>query len=87
MSHLHIHVLSRDMHSEPMKKKNHYLSFTTDFLIPIDAYPLDKDDFRRDYRHFTVPDMICWRCGKNFGNKMTQMKGHLETEFEQWKRE
>lgn len=87
MNHLHIHVLSRDMLSECMKKKNHYLSFTTDFLIPLDAYPLADDDFRRDYRHFTAPDMRCWRCGKNFGNKMVQMKAHLEAEFEEWRRE
>ncbi len=87
MNHLHIHVLSRDMHSECMKKKNHYLSFTTDFLIPVSDYPLAKDDFRRDYRHFTEPDMRCWRCGKEYGNKMAQLKEHLEAEFEEWRRD
>lgn len=87
MNHLHIHVLSRDMHSECLKKKNHYLSFTTDFLIPMDAFPLAKEDFRRDYRHFTEPDMKCWRCGRDFGNRMVGLKEHLGVEFEGWRRE
>lgn len=87
MNHLHIHVLSRDMQSECMKKRNHYLSFTTDFLIGMDQYPLDKDDYRRHYRHFSEPDMHCWRCGKNFKNKMVQLKDHLAEEYEEWKRQ
>jgi len=87
MSHLHIHVLSRDMHSDCMRNKNHYLSFTTDFLIPIEAYPLAKDDFRRNYKHFTSPDMQCWRCDRRFGNRSGMLKEHLEEEFISWKRE
>lgn len=86
MNHLHIHVLSKDMMSECMKKTNHYLSFTTDFLIPLDQYPLAEGDQRRIYRHFPE-DMHCWRCGKNFGRKMTRLKEHLREEFEEWKTE
>ena len=86
MGHLHIHVLSRDMVSEPMKKRNHYLSFTTDFLIGMDQFPLSPRDHRRHYGHFP-DDMHCWRCGKNFENKMVRLKEHLEREFEDWKRE
>ena len=87
MSHLHIHVLSRDMESGYMKHRNHYISFTTDFLIPMNAYPLAEEDFRRDYRHFTQPDMQCWRCGRDFGNRMAQLKEHLRVEFEEWRSE
>lgn len=86
MNHLHIHVLSRDMGGEYMKKSNHYLSFTTDFLIGLDSYPLSADDHRRTYHHFPE-DMHCWRCGKNFHRKMSQLKDHLAEEFEEWKRE
>lgn len=86
MNHLHIHVMSRDMVGEYMKHRNHYMSFTTDFLIGLDEYPLAKNDERRHYRHFPE-DMVCWRCGRNFGNKMTKLRRHLEEEFDEWKRE
>lgn len=86
MNHLHIHVLSRDMVSEPMKKTNHYLSFTTDFFVPLDQFPLPENDHRRHYTHFPA-DMHCWRCGKNFGNKISKLKEHLADEFEEWKKE
>lgn len=86
MNHLHIHVLSRDMFSEPMKKTNHYLSFTTDFFVGLDQFPLPANDHRRFYKHFPA-DMHCWRCGKNFGNKISKLKEHLADEFEEWKKE
>jgi aprataxin len=86
MSHLHIHVLSKDMVSDPMKRRNHYLSFTTDFLVGLEHFPLAKDDYRRAYHHFPE-DMLCWRCGQNFGNKMTELKKHLNMEKQSWIRE
>jgi aprataxin len=86
MAHLHIHVLSKDMVSDPMKKRNHYLSFTTDFLVGLEHFPLAKDDYRRRYTQFPE-DMLCWRCGKNFGNKMSKLKQHLEEEKESWIKE
>lgn len=86
MSHLHIHVLSKDMVSEPMKKRNHYLSFTTDFLVGLEHFPLAEDDYRRRYTHFPE-DMLCWRCGQNFGNKMAKLKEHLQMEKDSWIRE
>jgi aprataxin len=86
MSHLHIHVLSKDMVSDPMKKRNHYLSFTTDFFVGLEHFPLAKDDYRRAYAKFPE-DKRCWRCGQNFGNKMTKLKEHLDMEKESWIRE
>lgn len=86
MNHLHIHVLSVDMVNEPMKKTCHYLSFTTDFFVGLDQFPLDKSDHRRHYKHFPK-DMECWRCGKWFGNKISKLKEHLAEEMEEWKRE
>lgn len=38
MSHLHVHVLSRDMHSGTMRHRSHYNSFTTPFLVDLDAF-------------------------------------------------
>ena len=89
MSHLHIHVLSRDMHSEALKHRKHYNSFNTPFLVDVDEFPLAEDDGRRDTKEegYLRWDMKCWRCGKNFGNQFKQLKEHLEVEFEAWKKE
>lgn len=89
MTHLHIHVLSRDMHSPALKHRKHYNSFTTPFLVDIADFPLAKDDLRRDTKQagYLRWDLKCWRCGKNFGNQFQQLKAHLDKEFEEWKRE
>lgn len=86
MNHLHIHVMSPDLTGDCMKKRNHYLSFTTDFLIGLEEYPLPRQDHRRAYRHFPA-EMRCWRCGRNFGDRMAALKRHLEQELEEWVRE
>ncbi|KAM0670555.1 hypothetical protein MY8738_000798 [Beauveria namnaoensis] len=89
MSHVHVHVLSRDMHSHKMKHRKHYNSFVTPFLVDIDDFPLAGDDPRRDTRRegYLNWDLRCWRCERNFGNKFAQLKEHLEQEFDEWKRE
>lgn len=90
MNHLHIHVLSRDMHSDKMKHKKHYNSFTTDFFVPLEDFPLAADDWRRKrgaQRQWPERPMVCWRCGRDFGNRFKELKKHLEVEFEEWKRE
>jgi aprataxin len=55
-------------------------------LVGLEHFPLAKDDYRRAYKHFPE-DMLCWRCGQNFGNKMSKLKEHLEMEKESWIRE
>lgn len=91
MRHLHIHIISRDMHSECMKHRKHYNSFNTDFFIPLADYPLAVDDERRRTRYqnsnLKDVDFKCWRCGRNFGNRFKELKGHLEEEFTSWKEE
>ncbi|EXJ84119.1 hypothetical protein A1O3_04786 [Capronia epimyces CBS 606.96] len=90
MSHLHVHIISRDMHSARLKHQKHYNSFNTDFFIPLEDFPLAKDDIRRNtsYQNANLKkDYKCWRCGKVFGNKFKQLKEHLDAEFEAWKRE
>lgn len=89
MNHLHIHVMSVDRHSERMKSKKHYNSFSTPFFVDIDDFPLPEDDSRRHFKRqgYLQWDYVCWRCGRNFGNKFAELKGHLEEEFNEWKRQ
>jgi aprataxin len=88
MNDLHVHVLSREMFSESLKHRKHYNSFNTPFLVDVADFPLAKDDSRRHPGHagFMARDLICWRCNKNFGNKFKQLKEHLVSEFDEWKR-
>ncbi|KAK3399992.1 HIT-like domain-containing protein [Sordaria brevicollis] len=90
MDHLHVHIISRDMHSDKVKHRKHYNSFNTPFFIPLDAYPLAEDDELRStsFQNANLSKgFVCWRCGKEFGNKFAELKRHLETEFEDWKKE
>ena len=90
MSHLHVHVLSRDMHSPCVKHKKHYNSFNTPFFVPLADYPLAEDDVRRDTRYQNgnlSSEFVCWRCGGRFGNRFAELKRHLDDEFESWRRE
>ncbi|OTA67202.1 HIT-like protein [Hypoxylon sp. EC38] len=89
MNDLHVHVLSPDMISECMRHRKHYNSFNTPFLIDVADFPLAEDDPRRHPKTagFINKDLICWRCGKNFGNRFKQLKEHLPEEFEAWKKE
>ena len=89
MNHLHIHILSMDRHSECMRHRKHYNSFSTPFLIDVEDFPLDKNDKRRHpgRERYMERDLRCWRCGKLFGNKFSRLKEHLDEEFEEWKQE
>lgn len=91
MAHLHIHIISRDMHSECVKHRKHYNSFNTVFFIPLADYPLAEDDERRstNYQNSNLKDVDfrCWRCGRNFGNRFKELKGHLGEEFGAWREE
>ncbi|KKY30578.1 putative hit domain-containing protein [Diaporthe ampelina] len=87
MNHLHVHVLSRDMHSDRLKVRKHYNSFTTDFFVPLEDFPLAMDDPRRNQAGWHEKPMLCWRCGRDFGNKFKELKKHLDEEFNEWKRE
>ena len=88
MTHLHVHILSRDRHSECMKHRKHYNSFATGFMVPLEDFPLAKDDRRRwpGREGFLEEELRCWRCGRGFGRRFVGLKGHLEEEFEGWKR-
>lgn len=88
MSHLHIHILSIDRQSECMRHRKHYNSFATPFLVDVEDFPLDKQETaRRSKGGWLDRDLVCWRCGRNFGNKFKALKQHLEGEFEEWKKQ
>ncbi|GAB7357768.1 hypothetical protein MBLNU459_g0418t2 [Dothideomycetes sp. NU459] len=89
MAHLHVHVMSRDMVNDCLRRHGHYLSFTTPFLVRLDEFPLSQNDIRRSRSGggYLDNDLVCWRCGKDFGRKLSKLKQHLEDEFEEWKRE
>lgn len=88
MNHLHVHVIAVDRHSERLKHRKHYNSFATPFFVPIEDFPLAKDDVRRNPTRegYLQRDFTCWRCRKDFGNKFVELKKHLEQEFEEWKK-
>ncbi|KAJ5654296.1 Aprataxin-like protein [Penicillium lividum] len=88
MNHLHVHVIAVDRYSDRLKHRKHYNSFATPFFVPIEDFPLAEDDVRRHptQEGYLKRDFVCWRCGKEFGNKFTQLKEHLEREFQEWKR-
>ncbi|KAK4248321.1 HIT-like domain-containing protein [Corynascus novoguineensis] len=90
MAHLHVHIISRDMHSERMRHRKHYNSFNTPFFVPLADYPLAADDVRREtgfQNGNLAKELVCWRCGKGFGNRFAELKRHLEDEFEKWRAE
>lgn len=87
MTHMHIHVMSREMHSPCLKHKKHYLSFNSSFLVDVDEFPLEEGSKRFHPGDWPNWDMKCWRCGENFKNKFARLKAHLGEEFEAWRRE
>lgn len=87
MTHMHIHVFSRDMHSPWLKHKKHYLSFNSPFLVQMSDFPLELASARFHPGNWPNWDMTCWRCGRNFKNGFKALKAHLEEEFEAWKKE
>lgn len=90
MAHLHVHIISCDMHSDRVRHRKHYNSFNTPFFVPLADYPLAEDDVRRETKFQNgnlAKELVCWRCGKGFGNRFTELKKHLEGEFEEWKRQ
>lgn len=88
MNHLHVHVISVDRYSDRLKHRKHYNSFSTPFFVDIEDFPLAPDDPRRHpgREGYMNRNFVCWRCGKDFGNRFTELKTHLEKEFNEWKK-
>ncbi|KAL4893454.1 HIT-like domain-containing protein [Aspergillus ambiguus] len=88
MNHLHVHVISVDRYSDRLKHRKHYNSFATPFFVPLEDFPLAKDDVRRHpgREGYLQREYVCWACGEKFGNGFSRLKAHLEEEFDRWKR-
>ena len=87
MNHLHLHVISKDMHSPRVNNRKHYTSFNTPFFVPLDDFPLEKGDRRWNpsKEEYLKMDYECWRCGRRFGKRFQALKDHLDKEFEEWR--
>lgn len=88
MQHLHVHVMSVDLAGTALKHRKHYNSFATPFFVPLEAFPLARDDPRRcpdEQGYLKKHNLVCWACGEDFGNRFVALKAHLAEEFESWK--
>ena len=86
MEDLHIHVISRDLHSDFLWEKTNYTSFTTSFFVGLGEFPLNKEERVGRVSALEERDMTCWRCPKHF-RRFRMLKTHLEREFNNWKDE
>lgn len=88
MNNLHVHIMSVDRNGSCLKHRKHYNSFSTPFFVPLEDFPLSPEDKRRTsmVANYLQEDLICWRCGENFGNAFTKLSAHLKQEFEEWRR-
>lgn len=83
MANTHIHMMTRDFHSERLKNKKHFNSFNSPFFIHWDKLPMTKDlsDKEINDRYIKNYDMICPYCSYNFKNQFSKLKVHLAEEF------
>jgi aprataxin len=90
MHHMHIHIISKDNYSDALKRRQHYNTFNTPFFVRLDEFPLPEDDVRWTLQvepYYHDWNYKCWRCNRNFGNKFTELKRHLEKEYLEWRQE
>ena len=83
---LHLHIISTDFRSPWMKKRHHYNSFSTDFLVGLDptvawlrgeaAGPYDD---ARALKALKQGPMACHRCGRGFSNSFADLYRHVKT--------
>ncbi|KAG5912873.1 hypothetical protein E4U42_001742 [Claviceps africana] len=88
MAHLHVHVLSRDMHADALRHRKHYNSFTTGFFVDVMALEAGSSPSPSPSPPpggFLRSELRCWRCGRGFGNRFRSLKEHLDDEFVSWR--
>lgn len=86
MDHLHIHVISRDLHSEHLIDQTNYTSFMTSFFVRLDEFPLQEGELDSRKSAINVKSMKCWECAKIL-RSVDMLKKHFEDEFNGWKEE
>ncbi|EQC32219.1 hypothetical protein SDRG_09971 [Saprolegnia diclina VS20] len=84
MRQLHLHVISTDLISPSLKKKEHWNSFTTSFFKPLAEVlvALEADgrvpiDVATEHAKLKTP-LLCHKCSGTF-RQLPQLKKHLET--------
>ena len=84
MAQLHLHLISHDMISSSLKTKKHYLSFTTEFLIPLESVIeyLESGTFNvtdlKSRLELLKGRLKCLHCPQILSN-IPKLKAHLET--------
>ncbi|CUS20365.1 LAQU0S01e04984g1_1 [Lachancea quebecensis] len=80
---LHIHVMTKDFYSDRMKNKKHYNSFNTTFFVSWSGLPLEEspDATYLENEIIKKTDLKCCYCKKNFKNRFSELKLHLDHEF------
>jgi aprataxin len=89
MSHLHCHIISQDFDSPRLKTKHHYLSFTTDFWIPLQLVIDSVEEHgtfkhsltKKDFEEMVKVPLVCHKCRKVQKN-MPSLKQHLAKHLE-----
>jgi aprataxin len=85
LDNVHVHIISKDMHSPRLKNAKHYLTFNSPFFVPFDEIPsIGASDDRCDPLKMGAVlkgDLKCCWCGQNFKRSFAQLKQHLEAEY------
>ncbi|KDO28420.1 hypothetical protein SPRG_06657 [Saprolegnia parasitica CBS 223.65] len=84
MRQLHLHVISTDLISPSLKRKEHWNSFTTSFfkpladvLVALEAHGCVPIDVTAEHAKLKTP-LACHKCSSTF-RQLPQLKKHLET--------
>ena len=82
MTHLHLHIISDDFQSEPMKNKKHWNSFTNSFFIFVDDFveQLEQTNaiqFDKTHYETLLKDPLkCFHCQATLAN-FPKLKQHI----------
>jgi len=84
---LHMHIISTDFQGSGLKIRKHYLSYATEFFLPIDyvidvlqKYGTMKIDDKEMAKILDGP-LVSHYTGENFENKFKRFQNHLAEEF------
>ncbi|GAM27513.1 hypothetical protein SAMD00019534_106890 [Acytostelium subglobosum LB1] len=84
MRQLHLHLISNDLNSPALKRKEHWISFTTDFFIPFQSFydnlkqngsiVLDREKYKKLKE---VATFVCPKCKASF-ESLAKVKDHYQ---------
>ena len=76
MSQLHLHVISTDFNSECLKRKRHWNSFNSEFLIPVERIITELkggDDIERKFS-FDIDNMLALEKGSMYCHRCKRLE-------------